>query len=336
MDGAGRRALVTGAAGFVGRWLLPALVEAGYAVTATALRHPSDDGAPTHGAPPALPDDVRWVRGDVRDAAHLDAALDAARPDVVFHLAGVTFVPAAGEDPGLATEVNVVAAARLLARVRARKLAGTLDPVVLVTGSAEQYGRHDVDRPLREDDAQRPHTVYAATKTAQEAFALQAWRADGVRAIATRSFNHSGAGQHPRFLLPALASRALTLRAERARGAGAESLALGNTAPVRDFLHVADVVAAYIALAERGRPGEAYNVASGVGRSVADVAAAVLARAGVDVPIASDPALVRAADVPVLVGDAAKLRADTGWAPTRTFDVLLDDLLAAGSPAAPA
>jgi GDP-4-dehydro-6-deoxy-D-mannose reductase len=222
--------------------------------------------------------------------------------------------------------VNVVAAARLLGLVRARRAAGTLDPVVLVTGSAEQYGRHEApELPLREDAAQRPHTVYAATKVAQEALALQAWRTDGVRVVCTRSFNHSGPGQHARFLLPALATRAAALREAPAPG----PLVVGNQTTTRDFLHVSDVVAAYIALVERGAPGEAYNVASGEGHSVGALARRVLARVGLDVPVESDPALVRPADVPALVGDASKLRAATGWAPRRSFDDLLDDLLAA-------
>ena len=324
--GAARRALVTGAAGFAGRWLLDALVTSGWEVTAAALRLPGERAEPTLGSAPTPARAVRWVLGDVRDAAHLAEALDAARPDAVFHLAGVTFVPAAGDDPGLATEVNVVAAARLLGLVRARRAAGTLDPVVLITGSAEQYGRHEAaELPLHEEAAQRPHTVYAATKTAQEALALQAWRTDGVRVVCTRSFNHSGPGQHPRFLLPALATRAAALRGTDAPG----PLVVGNQSTARDFLHVSDVVAAYIALVERGTPGEAYNVASGEGHSVGTLARRVLARVGLDVPVESDPALVRPADVPALVGDAAKLRAATGWAPRHTFDDLLDDLLAA-------
>ncbi len=316
---------MTGGAGFVGRWLVRELVAGGWAVTATSaapFEPPADDDALGAAA---------WLAGDVRDAEHLRAALDAARPDLVVHLAGVSYVPAAGADPGLAAEVNVVAAARLLGLVRARRRAGALDPVVLVVGSGEQYGRHDEGLPLDERTEQRPHTVYAATKAAQEAVALEAWRSEGVRVVATRSFNHSGPGQDPRFLLPGLVGRAAALAA-----AGGDVLRLGNQAPVRDFLHVADVVAAYIALAERGRPGEVYNVCSGAGRSVGEVARAVLARVGADARLESDPALVRPADVPALVGSPAKLAAHTGWAPRRTFDDLLDDLIAAARPAAAA
>lgn len=311
-----RSALVTGGAGFVGGWLLRALVEAGWDVTATGQT--TDAAASVAG--------VRWLAGDVRDAEHLREAVDQARPDAVFHLAAISFVPAAAADPGLATDVNVVGAARLVGVLAERRRAGTLDPLVVMVGSAEQYGRHDpAEMPLDERAEQRPHTVYAATKVAQEALALQAWRSDALRVVAARSFNHSGPGQQSRFLLPGLVGRARALR----DGVPGAPLVMGNQTTVRDFLHVADVVEAYIALAVRGRPGEAYNVASGVGRSVGDLARRVLARTGVDAPVESDPALVRPAEVPALVGSAAKLAADTGWAPRRTLDDLIDDLIAA-------
>jgi GDP-4-dehydro-6-deoxy-D-mannose reductase len=297
-----------------------ALIEGGWTVTGTTG---SQDEATDAAADRRLAA-AEWLAGDVRDAAHLATALDVARPDLVVHLAGVSHVPTAGADPGHAAEVNVVAAARLLGVVRERRGAGVLDPTVLVIGSGEQYGRHDGLAPLDERAEQRPHSVYAATKSAQEAVALEAWRSEGVRVIVTRSFNHSGPGQRDRFLLPGLVSRALALRA-----AGGDVLRLGNQAPVRDFLHVADVAAAYIALAERGRPGEAYNVARGVGRSVGEVARRVLERVGVAARLETDPALARPADVPALVGSPAKLAAHTGWAPRRSFDDLLDDLIAA-------
>jgi GDP-4-dehydro-6-deoxy-D-mannose reductase len=325
-DGRGAgRALVTGASGFVGRWLLDALAADGWAVTALAPATPDRDALSEGGRA------AEWLAGDVRDAAHLGEALDRARPDAVFHLAGVTFVPAAGRDPGLTAEVNVVAAARLLGHVRERRRAGTLDPLVLVVGSAEQYGRHDEgELPLPESAEQRPHSVYAATKVAQEAIALEAWRSEGVRVVATRSFNHSGPGQAFRFLLPGLVGRARALR----EAGSAAPLVVGNQNTVRDFLHVGDVVAAYIALVRAGRTGEVYNVASGVGHGVGALARRVLDRFDLASDVVSDPALVRPVDVPALVGDAGKLRAHTGWRPTRDLDALLDDLIAAPPPAA--
>jgi GDP-4-dehydro-6-deoxy-D-mannose reductase len=105
------------------------------------------------------------------------------------------------------------------------------------------------------------------------------------------------------------------------------ALAVGNTTPVRDFLHVADVAAAYIGLAARGRAGEVYNVSSGVGVSVKELAVQVLAATGVKAPLATDPALTRPVDVPALVGDSTRLRDATGWAPTRSLRTLIDDLV---------
>jgi GDP-4-dehydro-6-deoxy-D-mannose reductase len=321
------RALVTGAAGFVGQWLVRDLLTAGHEVTGLTLVDPSTTATLLSTDEQAA---VDWLMGDVCRTEDVRRALDVALPDVVFHLAGVSSVAAATGDPGAAAEVNIVGAARLLGEVRVRRRVGVLDPAVIVVGSGEQYGRHEKSAlPLAEDAEQRPLTVYAATKAAQEVVALEAFRSEGVRVIATRSFNHSGPGQSPSFLLPALVRRALALRSGGGNG-GSERravLSLGNTSSIRDFLHVADVTAAYIALAARGRAGEIYNVSSGVGVSVKELAVQVLAATGVKAPLATDPALVRPVDVPALVGDNARLRDATGWAPTRTLRTLIDDLV---------
>jgi GDP-4-dehydro-6-deoxy-D-mannose reductase len=313
-----QRALVTGAGGFVGRWLCQLLVESGWHVTGA-----SPDPAPVLDAYAG----VEWLPMDIRQQGDVVAALDASRPDAIFHLAGVTFLPGAQSDPGLAVDVNVGGTARLLADVRRRRKAGTSDPFVLIVGSAEQYGRHDASElPLVESAEQRPLNVYAATKSAQEIIAREAHRSDGVRVVMTRSFNHSGAGQSPQFLLPALVQRALGLR-ESKEG----KLRIGNTSPIRDYLHVADVVRAYALLAERGVPGEVYNVCSGVGTSVGELTQRVLDRAGVAAELWADPALVRPADVPALVGNPGKLRDATGWKPTMGIDNVIDDLVHAAT-----
>jgi GDP-4-dehydro-6-deoxy-D-mannose reductase len=312
-----RRALLTGGAGFAGQWLARVLLARGWAVSSIGL-HGRDDMA-------VLTSDeresVRWRRADVRDGEAMAAALDADRPDLIVHLAAVSFVPAAAASSAVAYEVNVLGAARLFEVLQVRHAAGVIDPVVLVIGSGEQYGRHDIaEQPLVESAEQRPLTVYAASKVAQEQVALQAFRGHGIRVIVTRSFNHSGPGQATSFLLPALVSRVRAL-------ANGHSLRMGNTTPVRDFLHVADVAEAYGLLAEHGVPGEAYNVSSGEGVSVAALAEAVLQRAGLTADISQDPALVRPVDLPALVGCSDKLRRATGWRPIRTRDDIIDDLL---------
>jgi GDP-4-dehydro-6-deoxy-D-mannose reductase len=316
------RALVTGGNGFVAHWAIRAMLERGWQVTSAA-----------HGPPPAsavlTPSELAasaWLEADVTDQAQVRAAVDAARPDVVLHLAAISHVPAAANDPGRTLDVNTVGAVRLLAEIARQRQAGTGDPVVLVVGSAEQYGRHEpAAMPLREDAEQRPLTLYAASKVGQEVAALQAWRSDGVRVVCTRSFSHSGVGHASHFLVPSLVSRGRQLPPTGG------TLSIGNGATVRDFLHVRDVVDAYLALVDRGAPGEAYNVCSGEGVTVRALAERVLQRLGRSAEISTTAALARAVEVPVLIGDNEKLRRATGWAPRLTRDDIIDDLIHAAT-----
>lgn len=318
---AARRALVTGAGGFAGQWLCRDLVRNGWEVTGSSLV-----GAPEPGV--LSPEDhalVQWRRDDLLHADAVRRAVDDARPDAVFHLAGVSFVPAAGRDPALALDTNVGIAVRLLDVLEERRAAGTLDPVVLVVGSGEQYGRHDVAAlPLPEEAECRPISPYAASKAAQEAFALAAFRRSGVRVVCTRSFNHSGRGQSADFVIPGLVRRVLA-----AKQAGTPSTTIGNTTVSRDFLHVEDVVRAYVALVEDGLPGEVYNVASGTAVSIGDLARQVADLLAVRVEFVPDANLQRTVDLPHLAGRNQKLREETGWLPRRSLTDILRDLIAA-------
>lgn len=317
-----KRALVTGAAGFVGQHVTQLLLNDGWSVTGVSAASPA--GGVLRPEEVAA---VAWHTLDLRDGTRIGPLLDDARPDAIVHLAGIAHVMTAEADPSLTRDVNVGICARLLAELRVRRAAGTIDPVVLVIGSAEQYGSHDPsEMPLREEAAQRPLTVYARTKAEQEEIARAAHRTEGARVVCTRSFNHSGPGQHQDFLLPSLVRRVRSLRA-----AGGGTLKLGNTAPVRDFLHVRDVARAYVALLGRGEAGAVYNVASGVGRDIAAIARAICVAAGLDADIATDPAFVRPVDVAALVGDATRLRSATGWAPTLSFDDLIADVMHAAT-----
>ena len=316
------RALVTGGHGFVAQWAIRAMLERGWTVTAAGV-----GGRPE--VPVLRPDEesaTAWRAMDMTSQTDVAACVDAVRPDVILHLAAVSHVPDAARNPAVAFDVNAVGTVRLLAEVRRHREAGTGDPVVLVVGSAEQYGRHEPDEmPLDETAEQRPLTLYAASKVAQEVAALQASRSEGARVVCTRSFNHSGVGQAPNFLLPSLVRRALALPAQGG------TLVIGNGDTMRDFLHVRDAVEAYLALIERGAAGEAYNVSSGEGVSVRDLARAVLRRVGVAADVSPDPSLARPVDVPALVGSNAKLRRATGWIPRHTRDDLIDDLIHAAT-----
>jgi GDP-4-dehydro-6-deoxy-D-mannose reductase len=317
-----RRALITGGHGFVAQWAIRAMLDRGWTVTAAGLGSLTE-GGPVDAEHRAM---VRWEDLDVTDQEAIGRVVDRAAPDVILHLAAISRVLDAVRNPGQAYDVNTVGTVRVLTEVARLRRTGACDPSVLVVGSAEQYGHHDPsEMPLDETAAQRPLTLYAASKAAQEVAALQAYRSEGVRVVCTRSFSHSGPGQPAQFLLPSLVARALALPASGGR------LAIGNGDTVRDFLHVADVVEAYLGLLELGRAGETYNVCSGEGISVRELAATVLQRVGVPAEISSDPALSRPVDVPVQIGNNAKLRRATGWTPRHTREDIIDDLIHAAT-----
>jgi GDP-4-dehydro-6-deoxy-D-mannose reductase len=311
------RAFVTGANGFVGRYLLAELRGRGHAVTAGGR-------ARDVASPAAPPLDVEF---DLADEPGMRVALADAKPDVVFHLAAQAFVPLATERPLETYDTNVLGTARLVEVVRA--LPEGSRPRVVFVSSGEVYGaRARAELPLREAALPAPATPYAASKSAAEAIVLASARTYRFSAIVTRAFNQIGPGQSDRFVVPAFASRLARIAA-----GGDPVLKVGNLDAQRDFLDVRDVVRAYADLAERGVDGEIYNVCSGAATATVDILRKLVTIAHVGVEIREDPALLRAVDVPVVYGDNAKLREATGWAPTyalmRTLREIYDDAVRA-------
>ena len=314
-----RRVLVTGGSGFVGQWFCRLALARGWKVFAGHVESPHAIAVLS----PAERDAVQWVPLDVTSDDDLDQAIGHAEPELVLHLAGIAFPPAANATPTRTFEINALGVACL---VRSMADARATTTRVLAVGTGEQYGAHDASEyPLTESAALRPISWYAGSKAAQELIALQAHRSTSVPVLCTRSFNHSGVGHAGDYLLPSLARRALEIR----QSGG--PLRLGNGEPVRDYLHVADVVEAYALLLEKGTAGEIYNVSSGQGISVQELAERVLRRAGVSASLLQDPGLVRPSDIPISVGDSSKLRRQTGWQPRHTIDDIIDDLIHAAS-----
>jgi GDP-4-dehydro-6-deoxy-D-mannose reductase len=308
------RVFITGAGGFVGQWLSRAMLQSGWTVFGGTIDAPPGPGVLSAESVAA----IHWLPLDVRSEDSVRAAVVASRPDRVAHLAGIAYPPEANADPERAHDVNAVGVTRLIGALASAAPSAR----VLVVGSAEEYGPQPPEAyPLEESTTLSPQSAYARSKAAQEALALEASARTGVPVVLTRSFNHSGTGHPSTYLLPSLVRRALELP----RHGG--TLRIGNTQPIRDYLHVADVIDAYSLLLDRGRSGEVYNVSSGKGVSVRQLAETVLKRVGASAEISEDPALVRPNDMPLLVGDNAKLRHATGWSPRHTIEDIIDDLI---------
>ncbi len=291
------RTLITGGAGFVGSALATHLRDSGDTVVSTDR---------SNGGP------------DITDRTSMLAFFADHRADVVFHLAGQPHVPTSWADPIGTFRANVEGTLNVLDGARA---AG-VGRVVAVT-SAEVYGRIDADDlPVAESHPLRPENPYAASKVAADAVALQAHLGSGQDVIRMRAFNHIGPGQRTAFAAAGLAER--IVGAERR---GDTTLAVGNLTPRRDFTDVRDIVRAYRLAAVDGEPGAVYNVCSGVDRSIEELARGLLAAAGVELELVTDPELVRPVDVPVVRGDASRLRSDTGWEPEIPFARSLADII---------
>jgi GDP-4-dehydro-6-deoxy-D-mannose reductase len=309
------RALVTGATGFVGRYLVAALREAGHQVFPC-------------GGPHDAPSERLVV--DLTEGNTIRAALDAARPDVVFHLAAQTFVPDSIASPLQTYRANVIGTALLAQAIRDYAQGEAANPRLLFTSSAEVYGARPLhDFPLTEALDLRPSNPYAASKAAAEAILLGEARSLGLDVVVARAFNHIGPGQNDRFVVPAFA----TQLARIARGASRVML-VGNVEAARDFLDVRDVVRAYIALASNGESGHVYNVCSGAAVAIRDVLRELVTIARVPVEIREDPARLRPSDVPLFVGSAQRLRERTGWTPEIALGRSLRDVYEAAYAAA--
>jgi GDP-4-dehydro-6-deoxy-D-mannose reductase len=257
---------------------------------------------------------------DVTDVGALKADMKRAGPDVVYHLAAKSHVGASWSDPLETLRVNVLGVEGVVEAA----LGCDHTPRVLMVSSAEVYGAGD-GSPLTEDNPLRPLSPYAASKAAAEMIGLQASLGREVDLIRVRPFNHVGPGQSDSFVISALAHQIAVVEM-----GGGSTIRVGNVEPRRDFTDVRDVVRAYRLLAggAGGRGGgEVYNICSGTSVSIGEILSRLLALSSAEIEAVTDPALVRAVDIPVLQGDCSRLRASTGWQPEIALDQTLQEML---------
>ncbi len=289
------RSLITGASGFAGRALHTYLETAGGEVVAWSRRN----GDP-----------------DICDRPRVTAAISAAQPDVIYHLAAQSNVPTAWANPAETMRINNEGTQNILDA--AIETGGAR--VVLIS-SAAVYGEiEEAELPITEATELRPSNPYAESKVAAERAAIEAAHR-GLDVICIRAFNHFGPGQSTDFAAPAFASRIA-----RAKRDGKESIEVGLLDARRDFTDVRDVVRAYHLAATLGDTGMTYNVCSGVDRSMRDISNGFVKRSGANISFVHSPELERPAETPVIRGSAQRLRDKTGWEPEIAFEQSLDDI----------
>jgi GDP-4-dehydro-6-deoxy-D-mannose reductase len=289
---------ITGINGFVGSRLARHLIERGDRVSGSYLGKVDLRG-------------VELYQADLLEVEELKRAIEAADPDAIVNLAGLSSIGNSWKEAKMPAYfwVNLVGTENLLAAAAGRK--------VIIASSADVYGQVPPEKqPISEAQPVSPRSPYALTKAASERLAL----AYG-NAVVARSFNLIGPGQAEGFMLPDFALQLAAI----ARGKGEAVLRVGNLTARRDFVHVDDGAEAYRLLAEKGEPGSVYNIASGQASSIDEILHNLMTISGVSAPIEIAPEKFHKADLPLLTGDASRLRA-LGWEPQRTLDDAVMDL----------
>jgi GDP-4-dehydro-6-deoxy-D-mannose reductase len=300
------RVLITGGTGFVGSHLIQFLKSRASHIAVLAL-----------GAGSSSESGVQYYAVDVRNVEGVRSVVHDFRPQQVYHLAGISAIDLSWSDPRLTYEVNVFGAHNLFAAA----MSLPSPPRILNISTSQVYAANS--GILTEESPIGPDNPYAASKAMAELLLVQYRRAVVGGVITARSFNHTGAGQTPKFALPSIAKQF----AEIECGLRPSKLTLGNVDVERDFTDVRDVVRAYWMLLQRGKAGEVYNVCSGCAVSLAEIIKKFEAIAGLNVSIETDPDRVRANEVMRICGDPEKIQAEIGWDRQVPLEKTIEDLL---------
>ena len=300
------RILITGGTGFVGTHLVQFLKSntSHIAVLASGGKSKPQPG-------------VNYYEVDIRERDAVRSVVQEVKPDHIYHLAGISSVDDSWSSPRLTYEVNVFGAYNLFDAA----MSLPRPPRILNISTSQVYA--PCSSPLSEDSRIQPNNPYAASKAMAELLVVeyQKYREGGI--ITTRSFNHTGPGQPPNFVLPSIAKQFVEIEL----GLRPPSLRVGNIEVKRDFTDIRDVIRAYCMLLEKGTPGEIYNVCSGSAIRLADIIRIFESAAGRKITIETEEARVRHNDVAQICGDRKKIRETTGWHAQISLPRTIADLL---------
>ena len=307
------RVLITGAGGFAGRHLCALFASDGIGVTGLGRRD-----LPPADLPPGL---ERYLCCDLEDQRQAAAAISAARPDLVFHLAGQASVGNSWKDPAGTIRGNLGTTIHLLEALRRHAPRAR----VMIACSGEEYGSH-VDLPVTEEHPLRPRNPYAVSKAAADHAAALYDEAHGMHVVRMRAFNHAGPGQSDSHVVSWLARQIVEGELGAEDGAPVE-IVTGGLDVSRDFTDVRDVVRAYRAGLEHAPPG-AYNVCSDRSTTIRSIVLGLSEHAEVEVVTRTDPAQLREREMHEIRGSHAKLTRAVGWSPEIPLSRTLADTLA--------
>ena len=306
------RVFITGATGFAGRHLMNALLPTEFSVYGTSFPQP-----PNHA-------EANIYHLDLRSERDVFEIIKAVQPQWVFHLAGISNVRHSWEKKREAMETNIMGTFHLLEAVK-KFVPGAR---VLYVSSSDIYGLalekdNPNERVFCEDDRFHLVSPYALSKAGCELMCGFYTEVESLDIVIARPFPHTGPGQSPDFVCSDWARQVVQIE----RGTSAAVIRVGNLDVRRDFSDVRDTVGAYVLLMRKGRRGEVYNICRGEGIALRRILDIFLSSTMKEVRVEHDPARLRKTDIPVLVGDNRKIKAETGWEPQTPIEHTLLELL---------
>jgi len=306
--------LITGIAGFVGSHL------AEYSLAQKAEVFGIDSPKAKKDNITHIEDKIKYIECDITDEKRLKQVVREIKPDRIFHLAAQSFVPASWESPVRTLETNIIGQVNLFEAARECNI----NPFIQIACSSEEYGEvTEENLPITEQTPLNPLSSYGVSKVAQDLLGYQYNKSYGMNIIRTRAFNHAGPRRGEIFVCSDFAKQIAQIEA----GKNLPILYVGNIKAIRDFTDVRDVVRAYWLALEKCEPGQVYNICSGKGYAIKQVADMLLSLTDAKIEIKVDSARLRPSDVQVLIGDSSKFRKATGWQPEILFEKTLKDLL---------
>ena len=310
------RILITGITGFVGNHLAAELRAHDGEAEIWGLTWGEYDRENLENAAPG----IRLIEGDLVDRISVKPILEAARPDLIYHLAAASSVARSWGSAASSLEINAVGTAHLFDAV----LESEFDPVVVVSSTAEVYGRiEDTSSPLGEDAPFAPLSPYGTSKVAQDLLTSQYHAGLGLATVRLRFFHLTGPGRPPHFVASSFARQIARMEA----GLAPPTLEVGNLDSVRDFTDVRDAVRACRLIADRRHSGGVFHVCTGRPVVISDVVRLLLEMSRCEISVKVDGDRVRPSDIPWLVGDPSRIETAIGWRAEIPLEQTLLDLL---------
>ncbi len=305
-----KKALIIGAAGFVGGYLADYLREKQkMEVAVTKLPQEEFRGISD-----------RVYNLNILSKEEIVSLLFEARPDYIFHLAAQSSVGMAWKNPSLTIDINIKGSVNVMDAVRELYY----KPRILLIGSGEEYGHIEKgETPIREENRLRPGNIYAATKVCQNMIGNIYAQAYDMEVMMVRAFNHIGPTQLPIFVVSDFCRQVAEIEKEIRDPV----MYVGNLNARRDFTDVRDVVEAYGLLVEHGKSGETYNVGRGEAVSIREILDMIITLSNKDIKIEIDKNKLRPVDVPIIEADISKISSLTGWKPKIPLKQTIEETL---------